>query len=52
MAAGRAQGLPAEDVLDAAAISWSARRIAEGCSESLPDPPETDALGLRLAIWI
>ncbi len=52
VAAGRAQGLPAEDVLDAAAISWSARRIAEGCSESLPDPPETDALGLRMAIWI
>lgn len=40
----------ADDVVDAAAAAWSARRIAIGTARSLPDPPE-EALGRRVAIW-
>ncbi len=41
----------ADDILDAAAAAWSARRIAEGQALSLPDPPEYDSAGRRVAIW-
>ena len=34
--AGRAQGLPLEDILDALAACWSARRLANGRGRSLP----------------
>jgi predicted RNase H-like nuclease len=43
--------VPADDVLDAAAAAWSAHRIAIGAAFSLPDPPQLDARGRRLAIW-
>jgi predicted RNase H-like nuclease len=41
---------PLDDVLDAAAAAWSARRIATGAARSLPDPPET-VDGHPVAIW-
>jgi predicted RNase H-like nuclease len=37
---GAANGVPPDDVLDAAAAAWTADRIASGRSERLPDPPE------------
>ncbi|WP_304106818.1 DUF429 domain-containing protein [Mycolicibacterium bacteremicum] len=43
--------VPADDVLDAAAAAWSAHRIATGAAFSLPDPPQVNARGQRLAIW-
>lgn len=42
--------VPADDLLDAAAVAWSARRIARGEASSLPDPPERHA-GRAVAIW-
>jgi predicted RNase H-like nuclease len=48
--AGTAAG--ADDVLDAAAVAWTARRIAGGAARSLPDPPEQDHLGRPMAIWV
>lgn len=41
-----------DDVLDAAAVAWTARRIAAGSARSLPDPPELDHLGRPMAIWV
>lgn len=43
--------VPADDVLDAAAAAWSAHRIATGTAFSLPDPPQVNERGQRLAIW-
>jgi predicted RNase H-like nuclease len=37
--------------LDAAAVAWSAQRIAVGAANCLPDPPERNERGQRLAIW-
>jgi predicted RNase H-like nuclease len=42
--------VPLDDLLDAAAASWSAMRIAEGRAHCLPDPPQAED-GLRVAIW-
>lgn len=44
------QGAVADDVVDAAVVAWSARRIAAGTASSLPDPPE-DSDGRAVAIW-
>lgn len=41
-----------DDVLDAAAMAWTARRIATGEAFSLPDPPELMPDGIRAAIWV
>jgi len=41
-----------DDVLDAAAVAWTARRIASGQARSLPCPPELDHLGRPMAIWV
>ncbi len=41
----------ADDVLDAGAAAWSAHRIATGAAFCLPDPPQVNARGQRLAIW-
>lgn len=38
------------DVLDAAAVAWSARRIAAGTAVVLPDPPQHDRAGREIAI--
>jgi predicted RNase H-like nuclease len=50
--AGRAQGLPLEDILDALAACWSARRLADGHGHSLPATVPHDATGLPMAIWV
>jgi predicted RNase H-like nuclease len=42
---------PDDDVLDAAAVAWSAQRIASGRACSFPDPPERDTDGRPVAIW-
>lgn len=47
---GPAGEVPADDVLDGAAVAWSAHRIATGKAGSHPDPPE-EAGGARIAIW-
>lgn len=41
-----------DDVLDAAAVAWTARRYATGVARSLPDPPEVFADGWPAAIWV
>lgn len=41
-----------DDVLDAAALAWSAHRLATGQGISFPDPPEAaPATGEQMAIW-
>lgn len=42
----------ADDVLDAAAAAWTARRYAAGDAVSLPDPPEVFTDGWPAAIWV
>lgn len=41
----------ADDVLDALAALWTARRIARGEARSLPAAPPEDTTGLPMAIW-
>lgn len=48
----RGQGYGAADLVDACAAAWSARRVAAGIAESLPDPPETFSDGLPAAIRV
>ena len=50
MACGPAGQAPPDDVLDAAAVAWSAHRMATGTAQSHPNPPE-EANGHRIAIW-
>jgi predicted RNase H-like nuclease len=45
-----AASAPLDDVLDAAAAAWSARRILAGVAKSLPDPPELID-GYPVTIW-
>ncbi len=40
-----------DDVLDAAAAAWTARRVSQGIARRRPDPPETFSDGLPSAIW-
>ncbi len=48
---GRAGGMAAtDDVIDAAAAAWTARRVAAGEAMCLPSPPE-DLGGWPAAIW-
>jgi predicted RNase H-like nuclease len=42
------RGAAADDMLDAIAAAWSARRFAEGQSKTLPSRPLKDAKGLRM----
>ena len=42
---------PPDDILDAAAVAWSAVRIASGRASSLPHPPQAGADGAAIAIW-
>lgn len=46
------KGAARDDLLDATVCAWSAARIVAGKALSLPDPPETDALGRPMAITI
>ncbi|GLY65113.1 DUF429 domain-containing protein [Amycolatopsis taiwanensis] len=48
-AAGRHAAV--DDVLDAAAMAWTARRVARGEALARPDPPEVFSDGLPCAIW-
>lgn len=45
-----AKGYATDDLLDAAACAWSARRRLAGHARSYPDPPE--ALSVPAAIWV
>ena len=47
---GPAGQAPPDDVLDAAAVAWSAHRMATGTAACHPDPPE-ESNGARIAIW-
>jgi predicted RNase H-like nuclease len=50
---GRPGALAAtDDVLDAAAVAWTARRVAGGIARSYPDPPERFEDGSSAAIWV
>ena len=40
-----------DDVLDAGAAAWTARRVAEGAARCRPDPPEVFGDGWPAAIW-
>ncbi|RMI04894.1 DUF429 domain-containing protein [Cellulomonas triticagri] len=40
-----------DDVLDAAAVAWTALRVARGKARSLPDPPEPMPDGCAAAVW-
>jgi predicted RNase H-like nuclease len=46
----RAADVGADDLLDACACAWSARRIAEGSAIRFPADPPLDARGLRMEI--
>lgn len=46
------QRIGVDDVLDAAAVAWSARRVASGEARCLPDPPELVADGRLAAVWV
>jgi predicted RNase H-like nuclease len=47
---GPAGRVPPDDILDAAAVAWSAHRVATGTALSHPSPPEEHA-GSKIAIW-
>ena len=46
----RRSELADDDILDAAAVLWTATRIADGTARILPDGPRRDATGLRMEI--
>jgi predicted RNase H-like nuclease len=48
---GPAGAVPADDILDAAAVAWTAARIAGGTAGSFPDPPQPDDAGHPIAVW-
>jgi predicted RNase H-like nuclease len=47
---GPAGQAPPDDILDAAAVAWTANRMANGTASSHPDPPEQSD-GAQVAIW-
>lgn len=49
--AGRVTGRVLDDVLDAAAAAWSARRVLSGTAVCRPQEPEVFSDGLPCAIW-
>jgi predicted RNase H-like nuclease len=48
----RGPGYAVDDLLDACAVAWTARRVARDEAESLPDPPEVFSDGIPAAIWV
>jgi len=40
-----------DDVLDAAAVAWTARRVADGAARRLPADPERFSDGVDCAVW-
>ena len=49
-APGPAGPVPADDVLDAAVVAWTARRISTGAAESIPAVPQRFSDGIGCAI--
>ncbi|WP_029005086.1 DUF429 domain-containing protein [Azorhizobium doebereinerae] len=49
-AEARGLGAGLDDLVDACACAWTARRIAAGTALTFPDPPERDRHGLPVAI--
>jgi predicted RNase H-like nuclease len=50
---GPAGAVPIDDLLDAAAAAWSARRCALGTALAFGDPDELDVdTGRRIAMWV
>lgn len=45
------KGVAADDLLDAAACAWTARRVSLGKALRLPGTPPVDGRGLRMEIW-
>ena len=45
------RGAGPDDLLDALACAFVARRISLGEAEPFPNPPPRDAFGLPMAIW-
>jgi predicted RNase H-like nuclease len=50
--AGREQGLPIEDILDATVACWSASRLAAGTGRGLPETVPIDCTGLPMVICV
>ncbi|HEY1639519.1 MAG TPA: DUF429 domain-containing protein [Streptosporangiaceae bacterium] len=48
---GPAGSAPADDILDAAAVAWTAARIARGKAECIPQPEQLDDRGQPIRIW-
>ncbi len=48
---GPAGAAAVDDVLDAAVVAWTARRVALGTARSHPDPPQRASDGWPAAIW-
>jgi predicted RNase H-like nuclease len=48
---GEAGKVPPDDILDAAAAAWSAHRIANNLCGTIPNPPQINERGQRVAIW-
>ena len=46
----RPTGAAVDDLLDACALAWSARRVADGTASSFPHPPSRDARGLSMEL--
>jgi predicted RNase H-like nuclease len=46
----RPRGAALDDLLDACALMWSARRIADGTARRIPDDPACDERGLRMEL--
>lgn len=44
-------GVGPDDILDAAACAWTARRLLAGVAQCFPVRPPIDARGLRMEIW-
>jgi predicted RNase H-like nuclease len=40
-----------DDVLDAAAVAWTALRVVRGEARCLPDPPQRFSDGIECAVW-
>ena len=46
------RGVGEDDLLDACAAAWTARRAAAGAAVPMPDPPEVFSDGIPAAIWV
>ena len=46
------RGAAADDFLDACALLFIAARHARGQARPFPDPPDVDAYGIPIAIWV